>query len=72
MKTRSQTGEFEVNIDFDEASLAWMENKKKIKNGCYIYKCEHMCKNGKRCNYERVNNSVLCKRHLKYNTANMW
>jgi hypothetical protein len=30
---------YEVNIDFDEASKAWMRNKKKTGNGCYQYFC---------------------------------
>lgn len=30
---------YEVNIDFDEASAAWMRNKKKMGNGCYQYVC---------------------------------
>jgi hypothetical protein len=46
MKTRSATRkqsiyvpqELEVNIDFDDASKCWMKNKKKLANGCYIYK----------------------------------
>ena len=44
MQTRSQTKaaepepELPVEIDFDEASKAWRENKIKLKNGCYKYK----------------------------------
>jgi hypothetical protein len=40
MQTRSQTAsqELTVDIDFDEASKAWRENKIKLKNGCYKYK----------------------------------
>ena len=39
MLTRSQTKrpEYEVNIDFDEASEAWRANKKYIGNGSYKY-----------------------------------
>lgn len=66
MQTRSQSKELEVNIDFDEASSAWMSNKKKTKNGCYIYTCEHICKNGKKCNYETLKNIFLCRRHFHY------
>ena len=29
--------EYEVNIDFDEASAAWKANKKSLGNGCYKY-----------------------------------
>jgi hypothetical protein len=41
MKTRSQSSVetlIETEIDFDEASLAWNKNKKKLGNGCYEYK----------------------------------
>uniref|UniRef100_A0A6C0B2G5 Uncharacterized protein n=1 Tax=viral metagenome TaxID=1070528 RepID=A0A6C0B2G5_9ZZZZ len=39
MLTRSQTKkvQFAVNIDFDEASRAWRENKRVLKNGCFEY-----------------------------------
>lgn len=29
--------EDEVEIDFDGASRAWMRNKRKVGNGCYVY-----------------------------------
>jgi len=32
--------ELTVNIDFDEASRAWRENKNVLKNGCFSYKPE--------------------------------
>jgi len=40
MKTRSQTVRtiIKTEIDFDEASIAWNENKIKLGNGCYEYK----------------------------------
>jgi len=41
--------ELEVNIDFDEASIAWRANKKSSGNGCYKYVCEHRNKNNKKC-----------------------
>ena len=31
--------EFEVDIDFDEASLAWRSNKKSLGSGHYKYVC---------------------------------
>ena len=34
-----ETPMFEVDIDFDEASIAWMQNKKKIGTGSYTYVC---------------------------------
>lgn len=32
------TGIFNVNINFAEASTAWKKNKKSIDNGCYTYR----------------------------------
>jgi hypothetical protein len=29
---------YDIDIDFDAASKAWNRNKKRIGNGCYIYK----------------------------------
>lgn len=37
------------NIDFDQASLAWRENKKKKPNGMFVYKCCYIRSLGKRC-----------------------
>ena len=39
MLTRSQTKkvQFAVDINFDEASQAWRENKRVLKNGCFEY-----------------------------------
>ena len=60
VQTRSQTKKeqelnrtlltelYEVNIDFDEASKAWMANKKSIGNGHYKYICT-VEKNGSIC-----------------------
>ena len=39
----------EININFDEASILWKQNKKSIGNGMYVYTCEATCKNGKSC-----------------------
>jgi hypothetical protein len=40
---------FDNNIDFDEASKCWRENKKKTSNGCFVYICNHKHSNNKRC-----------------------
>ena len=55
MRTRSITRlleqlkeQYEVNIDFDEASAAWKANKKSTGGGCYKYICQHKNKNCKR------------------------
>lgn len=42
MQTRSQTNktrvEFSMDIDFDQASRAWLANKRRLGNGTYEYK----------------------------------
>lgn len=38
LRSKSKKPLFEVNINFDEASSAWKQNKISIGNGCYIYK----------------------------------
>ena len=37
LQPQIQRIEYEVNIDFDEASAAWKANKKSLGNGCYKY-----------------------------------
>jgi hypothetical protein len=78
MRTRSQielTNEikmgqqYEVNIDFDEASNAWNNNKKSIGNGNYKYICTQLTKSGpnkgKKCGKICYNESECCKQHYK-------
>ena len=45
----NKQGPYDVNIDFDEASKAWMRNKKKIKGGRYKYCCGYKRTIGKYC-----------------------
>ncbi len=40
---------FDNNIDFDEASKCWRNNKKKTKNGCFVYICNYINSKNKRC-----------------------
>uniref|UniRef100_A0A6C0KTN3 Uncharacterized protein n=1 Tax=viral metagenome TaxID=1070528 RepID=A0A6C0KTN3_9ZZZZ len=56
---------FEVNIDFDEASVAWNANKKKLADGMYKYVCPYCSKTGRRCGRNSVTNSDFCKIHTK-------
>ena len=74
MKTRSQTklseetnnlleGILEVNIDFDEASNAWKQNKKYMGNGTYKYICPQIKKDGTNCGKSCYKNSDLCWHH---------
>jgi hypothetical protein len=62
MKTRSQSREFEVNIDFDEASKLWNSNKKRLSNGCYEYVCGKYLENGLFCK-RKPKNSQYCWVH---------
>lgn len=57
----------EVNIDFDEASKAWMQNKRKITNGCYVYRCIANTKKGQPCKCKPTQNSLYC--HIHANTT---
>ena len=68
MQTRSKTNYHEnnfVNIDFDEASLLWRENKKSMGNGTYIYTftCKNICKNGKTCTKKCTADTEYCYIH---------
>lgn len=54
MQTRSQSKanqiiEYEVNIDFDDASSCWHQNKKSIGNGSYKYICTILKKDQTMC-----------------------
>ena len=76
-KTRSQTKKerelkevkqlYEVNIDFDEASRAWMSNKKSIGNGHYKYICT-VEKNGSSCGKSCYKNLLYCWIHRNTKT----
>jgi hypothetical protein len=37
------------NIDFDDASMCWRQNKIKLSQGKYKYICEYVHKDGKQC-----------------------
>ena len=62
MKTRSHCKEFEINIDFEEASKLWNSNKKKLSNGCYEYVCGKKLENGLFCK-RKPNKSQYCWLH---------
>jgi hypothetical protein len=60
---------YEVDIDFEAASIAWRENKKELKNGMFSYKkskqnCTHICENGKKCRKKRNMNAEHCDIHF--------
>jgi hypothetical protein len=56
--------QFDINIDFDDASNAWKLNKKSIGNGCYKYKCIKINKNGNACKNESLYNCNYCRYHI--------
>ena len=54
-------------LDFDEASAAWRENKIQTKKGIYVYRCENIFPNGKRCRKPVHKYSDYCKMHIGNN-----
>lgn len=72
VKTRSQTAKekdtdlFEVNIDFDEASRMWKENKWELGGGTYRYRCLKEGRNGAKCISKCLPGEDFCKTHLKF------
>jgi len=59
-KPSSNIWEYEVNIDFDEASAAWKANKKSTGGGCYRYICKHGNKN---CKRNPIPGCEFCSKH---------
>ena len=57
--------ELEVIIDFDDALRCWRSNKKSIGNGSFVYTCEYIHKNGNKCNNNIIDNTIMCKQHIK-------
>ena len=53
---------YSVHIDFDNASNAWHQNKKKHSNGTYTYVCGTPLKNGQYCQ-RTVRNHLKCHHH---------
>ena len=67
--TKNKIKQYDVDIDFDAASIAWRENKKELKNGMFSYKkskqnCFHICENGKKCRKKSIINSEYCDLHF--------
>jgi hypothetical protein len=53
----------EFNINFDEASAAWRQNKLSLGNGMYKYCCIEQTKSGTKCKNKPSTNSSFCHRH---------
>uniref|UniRef100_A0A6C0HYZ3 Uncharacterized protein n=1 Tax=viral metagenome TaxID=1070528 RepID=A0A6C0HYZ3_9ZZZZ len=75
MKTRSQTkvnntqplvltDKYEVVIDFDEASEAWYQNKKRLPHSMCKYICVSKTKTGRACCKKPLINENYCASHL--------
>jgi hypothetical protein len=63
----NKTNNFD-EFDFDEASRAWRENKKILKNGMFSYmktkqNCCHIHDDGKKCRKKRIIDSDYCELH---------
>ena len=54
---------YDVNIDFDGASSAWLSNKKLMGNGFYKYVCEHKNNNGTNCIRKPIAGTNCCHSH---------
>jgi hypothetical protein len=70
METRSQTKYnnntlYEVEIEFDEASEAWKQNKMSIGNGSYRYLCKKRGIRNNICIKKCVQGEEYCCVHLK-------
>jgi hypothetical protein len=64
----NNSGEYTVDIDFDDASREWNKNKKRMGNGMYKYKCESACNTtGKPCTRFSLRESSYCMVHKNKN-----
>ena len=53
-----------ADIDFDDAHLHWMKNKRKLTNGLYRYICTGMFQNGSPCNRNPLVGKNTCRIHV--------
>ena len=63
--TRSRTNNnitLDVDIDFDDASVEWNRNKRRI-GQMYQYVCGQTCRSGNPCKRFPVNGDVRCSSH---------
>jgi hypothetical protein len=56
---------YDVNIDFEEASASWRQNKKSIGNGSYKYICTVLKKDQTMCNNSCYKLLSCCWAHRK-------
>ena len=71
-KRKVETTDIETNtvhIDFDDAHDCWMENKRRLGNGMYVYICGKLLKNGKKCQRAQCDNNGFnsgCRMHYMW------
>ena len=73
MQTISETNQdevplYEVNIDFDDASVSWKQNKKYSGNGMYKYICPCITKKGNKCGKATWKDEETCYIHKNNKT----
>lgn len=56
---------YDSNIDFDESSKLWNENKKKTASGLYKYVCDSFTKKSEKCNRVCYKETEHCYQHCK-------
>jgi len=56
---------YKVDIDFDEASQAWMENKIHAGNGTFVYVCGATTQKGGKCRKTPSHKNGRCHMHKK-------
>ena len=75
MQTRSEikyanSAIYEVNIDFDEASTLWRQNKKQVSPGQFKYICTIIKKDGAKCGNSLTKDNQYCWTHRGHNKDN--
>lgn len=54
---------YQVHIDFNAASKAWRQNKKKVDECGFKYICGHKTRKGLPCNNSPLNGKIHCHIH---------
>jgi hypothetical protein len=62
-KTKYNNSLYNIDIDFDEASEAWRQNKKHIGQGHFKYTCTGFKKDGSKCISTCYKDSIYCWSH---------
>lgn len=53
---------------FDASSAAWLQNKRKQKNCYYVYTCDHMYSETRRCGRDVYKTESMCRQHWALNS----